>query len=807
MAPRSYATAVQRAGAVALLLPRRSAGRVRSRRLPGPHRRAAAGGRLRTSTRRPTGRCRTRRPSGTWPERDAFELALARRALEREMPVLGICRGMQLLNVACGGTLTQHLPDVVGHARPPPHARHVRRPRGAARAGLAGRARGRRRAGDRQVAPPPGRRAGGRGPGGHRLVGTPTSVVEAIELPGPGLRPRRAVAPRGGRARPRGRRAGRGGRAGCRRDEQPRGARARHRAGDGRGPARGRRGDRRGGRPRQGGLPGLARGRRRATAPPLLRRLADALEAALEELAVLEARNAGKPIGDARGEMGMVVETFRYYAGAPERLLGETIPVAGGVDMTFREPLGVVGADRAVELPAGDRVVEGRAGAGRRQHDRAQARRADAADRARARAASRSRPGCPRASLNVVAGPGSVCGQRLVEHPDVAKVAFTGSTEVGRGIAAGAADTIKRVTLELGGKSANVVFADADLEARRGRGAGRHVRQRRPGLLRALAHPRRALGARPLHGRAGGGGRGDARRRPARRGDRDGAADLRRPALETVASYVPDDAPVAIRGSAPDGPGFWFPPTVLAPVSNDDRAAAEEIFGPVAVRHPVRRRGRGGRGSPTTRSTGCRARSGRATARGRCASRGRSRAGVAVGQLEHLGAGDHAVRRLQAVGRRAASSARTRSSTTPRSRTSTTRRGLADGGPAGRQGLRHHRRGERHRRGDRAAVHARRARAWSGVDLVAGLGRRPRASGRRHRRASRSATCTRACASEFGRIDVLFNNAGISPADDASVLETVARGVAARAGREPAQSCSCAASTASRTCSRAAAGR
>ena len=138
----------------------------------------------------------------------------------------------------------------------------------------------------------------------------------------------------------------------------------------------------------------------------------------------------------------------------------------------------------------------------------------------------------PEGVFNVVVGPGAVCGERIVEHPDVAKVAFTGSTEVGRRIAARAAETIKRVTLELGGKSANVIFADADLERGRGRRADGGLRQRRPGLLRALAHPRRALGARPLHGRARGGGRGDQGGRPARRVDRDGPADLRRPARD-----------------------------------------------------------------------------------------------------------------------------------------------------------------------------------------------------------------------------------------------------------------------------------
>src|SRR2546421_2868085 len=196
----------------------------------------------------------------------------------------------------------------------------------------------------------------------------------------------------------------------------------------------------------------------------MLHRLADELEAHAEELAVLEARNGGKPIADARGEMGMVAETFRYYAAGPERLLGDTIPVAGGVAMTFREPLGVVGLivpwnfplviaswKVAPALAAGNTIVLKPAELTPLTALRLERLALDA--------------GLPEGVLNVVAGPGSVCGKRMVEHPDVAKIAFTGSTEVGRAIAAGAAQTIKRVTLELGGKSANAVFADADLEA------------------------------------------------------------------------------------------------------------------------------------------------------------------------------------------------------------------------------------------------------------------------------------------------------------------------------------------------------
>ncbi len=322
----------------------------------------------------------------------------------------------------------------------------------------------------------------------------------------------------------------------------------------------------------------------RAVAPAerakLLHDLADAIEARQEDLAQLEARNAGKPIGDARGEMGMVVETFRYYAGAPERLLGQTIPVAGGVDMTFREPLGVVGLivpwnfplviaswKVAPALAAGNCVVLKPAELTPLTALELEVLALDA--------------GLPEGVLNVVAGPGSVCGQRLVEHPDVAKIAFTGSTEVGRGIAAGAAGTIKRVTLELGGKSANVVFADADLEAAAAAApmavfgnAGQDCCARSRILVERAALDDFLAALQPaVEGIAV----GDPLDEQTEMGPLVSAGQR-----ETVASYVPDDAPVAIRGSAPDGPGYWFPPTVLAPVSNDDRAAAEEIFGPVA---------------------------------------------------------------------------------------------------------------------------------------------------------------------------------------------------------------------------------
>ncbi|MGH2986289.1 MAG: aldehyde dehydrogenase family protein [Solirubrobacterales bacterium] len=312
----------------------------------------------------------------------------------------------------------------------------------------------------------------------------------------------------------------------------------------------------------------------------LLRDLADALAARAAELATLEARNVGKPIGDARAEIAMVIECFRYYAGAPERLCGRTIPVAGGIDMTFREPLGVVGLITPWNFPlviASWKVAPGLAAGNTIVLKPAELTPLTALELERIALEA----GLPEGVLNVVAGPGSVCGRRLVEHPDVAKIAFTGSTEVGRQIGAGAAQTIKRVTLELGGKSANVVFADADLEtaaeaaplavfANAGQDccARSRIIVERSGMDEFMAALERSVKAMHV---------GDPLSEETEMGPLI-SADQR----ETVASYVDGEAPVAIRGPVPDGPGFFYPPTVLAPVANSDRAAREEIFGPVA---------------------------------------------------------------------------------------------------------------------------------------------------------------------------------------------------------------------------------
>jgi acyl-CoA reductase-like NAD-dependent aldehyde dehydrogenase len=328
----------------------------------------------------------------------------------------------------------------------------------------------------------------------------------------------------------------------------------------------------------------------RAVAPAeradLLRRISAAIRERLDDLARLEARNVGKPISDARGEVGMVADVFGYYAGAPERLLGSSIPVAGGIDVTFREPLGVVGLITPWNFPlaiASWKVAPALAAGNTIVLKPAELTPLTAVELERIVLDA----GLPEGVLNVVVGPGRTVGERIVEHPDVAKVAFTGSTAVGRRIQALAADTIKRVTLELGGKSANVIFGDADLERAAQAApiavfgnAGQDCCARSRILVESSALDRfmdaleEAVEAIRV---------GDPLDDSTEMGPLISAEQR-----ESVSSYVDGDAPVAIRGSAPEGRGFWYPPTVLAPVSNEDRAARDEIFGPVACVIPFR---------------------------------------------------------------------------------------------------------------------------------------------------------------------------------------------------------------------------
>lgn len=324
----------------------------------------------------------------------------------------------------------------------------------------------------------------------------------------------------------------------------------------------------------------LAPGERAAA----LRAFAAELDSHREELARLEVVNSGHPIGAARWEAGQIADVVRYYAAAPERLIGKQIPVGGGLDVTFSEPIGVVGLivpwnfpmpilswGMAPALAAGNAVV---------------AKPAEMTPLTAMRAAELAlAAGLPEGLFQVLPGKGSVVGQRLVDHPDVGKIVFTGSTEVGQGVMTGCAKRIKRVTLELGGKSANIVFADSDLEKAAASApggvfdnAGQDCCARSRILVQASVYERFMELLEPAV-------------KKIRVGDPASEETDMGPLISashraTVASYVPDGAPVAFRGSAPDGPGYWFAPTVLAPVSLDARANREEIFGPVVTVTP-----------------------------------------------------------------------------------------------------------------------------------------------------------------------------------------------------------------------------
>ncbi|NUR77835.1 MAG: aldehyde dehydrogenase [Thermoleophilia bacterium] len=313
----------------------------------------------------------------------------------------------------------------------------------------------------------------------------------------------------------------------------------------------------------------------------LLRRLATLVEEHGEELARIESQNVGKPIAGARAEVGMVADVFHFYAGAVDKKHGETIPVAGGIDMTFREPLGVVGLIVPWNFPLN--ISSWKLGPALACGNTVVLKPAELTPLSALRLAELAlEAGIPEGVINVLVGKGRVVGRRLVEHPHVAKIGFTGSTEVGRSVMKGAADTIKRVTLELGGKSANIVFADADLERAAAAApyavfdnAGQDCCARSRILVERSAYERFA----DLLVNA---------TRNVRVGDPTDEQTEMGPLIsqqhrETVASFV--DTQPLFQGDAPNSKGFWFPCT-LVEASNDDRVAREEVFGPVAALIP-----------------------------------------------------------------------------------------------------------------------------------------------------------------------------------------------------------------------------
>ena len=322
-----------------------------------------------------------------------------------------------------------------------------------------------------------------------------------------------------------------------------------------------------------------------AASPPAdraaaLRSFAAVVDAHIGELAALEVANSGHPVSAAEWEAGHVRDVLQYYSASPERLIGRQIPVAGGLDVTFHEPIGVIGVITpwnfpmpiaawgfAPALAAGNAVLLKPA----EWTPLTSIRLGELAVQA----------GVPADVFQVLPGKGSVVGERFVSHPGVGKLVFTGSTEIGTRVMAGAAEQIKRVTLELGGKSANIVFDDCDLERAAATApygvfdnAGQDCCARSRILVQRSVFDKFMELLEPAV-------KGVVVGDPAHRDTQMGPL-VSRPHWESVASYVPDDAPIAFRGSAPQGPGYWFPPTVLTP-DRADRTVTEEIFGPVVA--------------------------------------------------------------------------------------------------------------------------------------------------------------------------------------------------------------------------------
>jgi acyl-CoA reductase-like NAD-dependent aldehyde dehydrogenase len=306
--------------------------------------------------------------------------------------------------------------------------------------------------------------------------------------------------------------------------------------------------------------------------------VASLVEDHIDGLARLETSNVGKPLGDSRWEMGMVADVFHFYAGAVEKHYGETIPVAGGVDMTFREPLGVVGLIVPWNFPL--MLASWKLGPALACGNTVVLKPAELTPLTAIRFAELAlEAGIPEGVINVTVGPGSVVGERLIAHPDVAKIGFTGSTDVGRRVMEGAAATIKRVTLELGGKSANLIFDDADLERAAAAApgavfgnAGQDCCARSRILVQRSVYDRflKLLIDATSKFRVGD---------PEKEGTDMGpliSADHRR----KVAAFV-NGTPL-FKGEVPEGDGFWYPCTLIA-ATNQDPVVREEVFGPVAA--------------------------------------------------------------------------------------------------------------------------------------------------------------------------------------------------------------------------------
>jgi acyl-CoA reductase-like NAD-dependent aldehyde dehydrogenase len=310
----------------------------------------------------------------------------------------------------------------------------------------------------------------------------------------------------------------------------------------------------------------------------LLHRFAATVDQNIEALAQLEVRNSGHPISQARWEATHVRNVLEYYSASPERLIGKQIPVAGGIAVTFNEPIGVVGVITpwnfpmtiaswgfAPALAAGNAVV---------------LKPAEWTPLSSIKIGELAlEAGLPEGLFQVIPGKGSVVGDRFLTHPKVGKVVFTGSTEVGKQVMRKAADQIKRVTLELGGKSANIVFADADVDKAAAaapssvfENAGQDCCARSRILVEASVYDRFMEGL-------------EKSVKAYKVGDPTDEATEMGPLVakkhfENVEQYL-SDGNIAFRGNAPTGKGYFMAPAVLTPGKLTDRCMTEEIFGPV----------------------------------------------------------------------------------------------------------------------------------------------------------------------------------------------------------------------------------
>ncbi|MGA0108118.1 MAG: aldehyde dehydrogenase family protein [Candidatus Nanopelagicales bacterium] len=310
----------------------------------------------------------------------------------------------------------------------------------------------------------------------------------------------------------------------------------------------------------------------------LLRRFAQVVEENIPGLAKLEVENSGHTISNATWEAGNVRDVLNYYAGAPERNFGKQIPVPNGVDITFREPIGVIGIivpwnfpmpiagwGLAPALAAGNTVIM---------------KPAEVTPLSAMKLAELALiAGIPENVFQVVTGAGRVVGETLVQDPRVGKIVFTGSTEVGTSIMAKCAPNVKRITLELGGKSANIIFDDADLEKAAAAApyavfdnAGQDCCARSRILVQESIYEKfmEKFEVAVKNVKVD-----DPMLNTTEMGPLITASHK-----ANVMSFI-DESLVAFRGSAPNGKGFWVPPTVLAITDRKHRTLTEEIFGPV----------------------------------------------------------------------------------------------------------------------------------------------------------------------------------------------------------------------------------